>query len=96
MTAGSVGTPVSGRAGTISVSAVSAASIPATPVSVNMPRFIRTSGVAEQSVKSYQGRSSSGRRSPNSSVATPISKGFDSAVTIATTRCENSCGMCDS
>ncbi|GGL15736.1 hypothetical protein GCM10014719_17270 [Planomonospora parontospora subsp. antibiotica] len=50
--AGRRGTSTSGRLGTISVSAESAASRPATPVSVKNPSLIRVRGSGEQRRKS--------------------------------------------
>jgi hypothetical protein len=87
---------VSGRFGTMSVSAVSAASSPATPVRVKNPSRIRVSGPAAHSRKSYSSRPSSGRRSPNTSMAQLISNGLEFSSTTSTTRCEDPCDMCDS
>ncbi len=85
-TRSSRGTSVSGRFGTISVSASSAAASPATPVSVKKPSRIRVSGSAAHSRKSYRSRPSSGRRSPKTSMAQLISKGLEFSSTTSTTR----------
>ncbi len=80
------GTSVSGRFGTIKVSASSAASSAATPPSVKKPSRIRVSGSAAHSLKSYRSCPSSGRRSPKISMAQLISKGLEFSSTTRTTR----------
>lgn len=106
-TSGERGASVSGRFGTISVSAPSAASSPSTSARVKNPSRIRVRSVAAQSRKSYSSRPSSGLRSPKTSMAQLISKGLEFSSTIRTTRCaavpgvsprtgcEDPCGMCD-
>lgn len=80
----------------MTVSAWSTAVSPATPESWKKPECMRTVGVGEHRVKSYQSTGSSGLRRPKSSVATPISNGLEPAETIITTRCEDSFAISDS